>query len=158
MGGKSRGGSSVSKPVLLPEQKRIWDFLTSQLIPQAMGKETQATQLATQRARDEGAKMLQLQQDQISQLATQGFGSAQRAQLVSQSQQNALQNTLRNILAQRAGAQNQAFQMLQGLPLQPGQQTVTKGAKGLSTLPCIWGKGGDSPHINTVTKKLVNNL
>jgi len=130
MGGKSRD-KSVSQPVLLPEQKRIWDFLTTQLIPQALGKETAATQIATQRARDEGAGMLNLQSDQIQQTANQGFGTAQRAQLLSQAQNSALQNTLKNILAQRQAAQQQGFQMLQGLPIQPGQQTISE-KKGLS--------------------------
>ena len=129
MGGKSKGSTSVSQPVLLPEQKRIWDFLTTQLIPQALGQETTATQIGTQRARDEGARLLNLQQQQIQQTANQGFGTGQRAQLLSQAQNAALQNTLKNILAQRQGAQQSAFQMLQGLPLQPGTKTVTKGAK-----------------------------
>jgi hypothetical protein len=130
MGGKSaKRETSVSQPVLLPEQKRIWDFLTQQLIPQALGKETTATQIATQRARDEGANLLNLQQAQINQMATQGLGSGQRASLVNQAQQASLQNTLRNILAQRAAAQQQGFQLLSGLPIQPGKQTISKGAQ-----------------------------
>lgn len=122
---KSKSSSS-SKPMLLPEQKRIWDFLTTQIIPQALGKETQATQIAAQRARDEGAQLLNLQQQQINQLGAQGFGSAQRARLTSEAQQNALQNTLKNILAQRQAAQTQGFQLLAGLPIQPSQTSKSK--------------------------------
>lgn len=128
MGGKKQKAStSESKPVLLPEQKRIWDFLTSQLIPQSLGKETQATQIATQRARDEGALQLSGQQQQINQMATQGFGSAQRARLMSDAQNSALQNTLRSILGQRQAAQNQGMSLLAGMPIQPGQKTVQQG-------------------------------
>jgi hypothetical protein len=30
-----------------------------------------------------------------------------------------------------------------------------KGNADCSTLPAIWGEGGGSPHINTLTKKLL---
>jgi len=154
MGGStsySKSGSrSSSKPVLLPEQKRIWDFLTQQLIPQALGKETAATQIATQRARDEGANILNMQQQQINQLATQGFGSAQRARLVSEAQNNALQNTLQNILAQRQAAQMQGFQLLQGLPIQPSQQSKSKSsAIGIETAGGVFGGSGGGTNATT---------
>ncbi len=115
--------SQRSRPVLLPEQKIIWNFLTQQLIPQALGRDTIASRIGEQSIRDESARLLNLQRQQAQGLATQGVGAGQRATLLSEAGNAAVQGTLRNILNQRQASQQQALGLLQGLPLQPGQQS-----------------------------------
>ena len=58
------------------------------------------------------------------------MGSGQRAQMLAQAHQQSLQSAMQNILAQRQAGQQNALALLQGMPLQPGTQTVTKGTKG----------------------------
>ena len=117
---------------------------------QALGKETQATQIATQRARDESANLLNLQQQQINQTASLGFGSADRAKLYSQAQQELISNTLKNILAQRQGAQQQGFSLLAGLPIQPSQQSKSSSsAMGVELAGGVFGGQGGGANATT---------
>ena len=124
MGGGGSKSTSTSGPVLLPEQKKIWDWTTANQIPLAEGKETYLSQLMAQRARDEAAALQGQQTQQIQQVGgTTGMSAGQIGQLMGNQQQQYIQATLANILAQRQAQQGAALQMIQGLPISPGQMS-----------------------------------
>lgn len=130
--GMGGGGShSRSKPTLTGQQKQAWQYYGTDILPEARGKETYLTQLMAQRARDAAA---QLQQQGMQGIQTMGaqsnMGASDIAALVKSLNEKALQETFRNINAQRQATIMNARQMIAGLPLTPGTTTKTSEARG----------------------------
>jgi hypothetical protein len=132
--GSSSHSRNKSKPTLLPEQKQIWDYMGSQIIPQSMGKETFLTQLQGQRARDEGAMLQQQGMQGIQTQAAQSeMGPAEVATLMKQLNDKALSESFKRITEQRQQTALNALQMISGLPIQPSQQEKST-SKGWSAI------------------------
>jgi hypothetical protein len=125
----SGGGSkSVSKPTYTPQQIKVFEWMQQNIVPLAEGKETYLTQLMAQRARDEAAKLQGQQEMGIQNMAgTTGMSAGQVGGLMQSSQQQMIQATLQQIMNQRIAQQQGALNMIAGIPMSPGQETVDKG-------------------------------
>lgn len=132
MGGISGGKSeSSSKPKLSAEQKATYKFMFSDIFPQARGQDTFLTNIMAQNARDEGAAMQgqQMQQAQ-QQMAVQGGGGSQMAALLKGQQEQAMQQTFKQITQNRQATALNALSMIAGLPLTAGQHSKSKSIQG----------------------------
>ena len=125
MGGVSGGASkSSSKPKMSEQQKATYRFMFSDIFPQARGQDTALTNIMAQNARDEGAAMQGQQMQQAQQgMAVQGGGGSQMASLLKAQQEQAMQQTFKQITQNRQATALNALSMIAGLPLTPGQES-----------------------------------
>jgi hypothetical protein len=126
-GGSKSKSKSSSKPTLLPEQKEIWQYFGTDIIPMARGQETTLTRRMEQIAMDESQRQKAQSMQGLMELAGRAnLGASDVAGLQKQQNEMVLQQTLQNIQNQRAQMASQALNMISGLPIQPSQSSKSK--------------------------------
>lgn len=131
--GSSSKSKTVSKPVLLPEQKRIWEYFGSNIIPMAEGQETALSRQLMQAAQDSSAAARAVGEQNIMDMAGRaGMGSAQIAGLLKDEDRRALEATIKAMTTSRSSIADRALQMISGMPIGPGQQSKTTSSSGPS--------------------------
>lgn len=127
-GSYSKSSSSgSSKMQLLPEQKEIWQFMGTDIIPMARGQETALTRRMEQSAMDESQRQKAQSMSGLMELAGKAnLGAADVAGLEKNRNEQILQQTLQNIQQQRSATSMQALNMISGLPISPGSESKSK--------------------------------
>ena len=126
-GGK---GKSSSKPKITPPQEAIWRYYGSDIIPMARGQDTWLTRMLEQGARDEGESQRGKAMTSIMEMAGRtGMGAGEVASLQKGANEQAIQQTLKNVVGAKKGAAMQALQMISGLPVVSQEsKSVQKGS------------------------------
>lgn len=120
-GGASKSSSSY-KPTLLPEQKKIWEYFNTDIIPMAEGKDTALSKQLMQQAQDTSASARAASSQNIMDMAgATGMGSSQVASLLKSSDMNAMRNQMEMMNNAKLQTANAALNMVSGLPIGPGQ-------------------------------------
>lgn len=135
-GGGSGGGRSKSKPKITPPQEAIWRYYMSDILPMARGQDTVLTRMLEQGARDEGARQQGKALQGIMEMAGRtGMGAGEVASLQKGTNEQAIQQTLKNIAGAKKDTSLQALQMISGLPMiSQESESKQKGSKGY-----LWG-------------------
>jgi hypothetical protein len=137
MGGGGSGASrQKSKSETTPEQKMMWHYYMTDVVPMARGKDTWLTKMMEQTTRDEADRQGRMAQETISKMgARSGMSPTQIASMMRSSNEQQLQNTLKTIAGSRMNAAKQAMQMIAGLPMMGEKsESKTKGQKSY-----VWG-------------------
>jgi len=120
-GGASKSSSSY-KPTLLPEQKKIWEYFNTDIIPMAEGKDTALSKQLLQQAQDTSASARAASTQNIMDMAgATGMGSAQVASLLKSSDYQAMQQQMQAMNQAKLSTANAALNMISGMPIGPGQ-------------------------------------
>lgn len=138
--GSSSKSKSVSKPVLLPEQKRIWEYFGQQIIPMAEGRDTALTKQLMQAASDSAAQARAVGEQSIIDMAGRtGMGSAQIAGLLKDQERQALEAQIAAMNKAKMSTADRALQMIGSMPISPGTQTKSTTKSGPSPAGMIAG-------------------
>ena len=137
MGGGGGGSSrSKSRSQATPEQKKMWSYMFSDMIPMARGEDTDLSRRMEQSTRDTTAKQSGLAEGAVMNLASRtGMGAAQIAGLQSSIQNQSLQGSVQAITGAKMSATQAAMSMISGLPMMGEvSESKTKGKKSY-----LWG-------------------
>lgn len=137
MGGGGSGDSkSSSKSEATAEQKMMWSYMMTDMIPMARGEDTALSRRMEQQARDTSAKQGRLADEGIMEMASRtGMGSAQVAGLQANAQNQALEGSIQAISNAKMSAAQSAMSMIAGLPMMGEKsKSKTKGKKSY-----VWG-------------------
>lgn len=138
--GSSSKSKTVSKPVLLPEQKRIWEYFGSNIIPMAEGQDTALSRSLMQAAQDSSAAARAVGEQNIMDMAGRtGMSSAQIASLLKDEDRRALEATIKGMTSAKMSIADRALQMISGMPISPGKQSKTTQQSGPSPATMIAG-------------------
>jgi len=138
--GSSSKSKTVSKPVLLPEQKRIWEYFGSNIIPMAEGRDTALTRQLMQAAQDTTADARAMSEQNIMDIAGRtGMGSAQIASLLKDEERKALEAQIKAMTGAKASTADRALQMISSMPISPGTQSKTTTKSGPSPATMVAG-------------------
>jgi hypothetical protein len=120
-GGASKSSSSY-KPTLLPEQKKIWEYFNTDIIPMAEGKDTALSKQLVQQAQDSSAQARAASTQSIMDMAgATGMGSSQVASLLKSADYQAMQQQMQAMNQAKLSTANAALNMISGMPIGPGQ-------------------------------------
>ena len=132
MGGGGQGESrQSSKSEATPEQKMMWSYMMTDMIPMARGEDTALSRRMEQQARDTSAKQARMADEGIMEMASRtGMGSGQIAGLQANVQNQALEGSIQAISNAKVSAAKSAMAMIAGLPMMGEKsKSKTKGKK-----------------------------
>jgi len=132
MGGGGSGESrSKSKSETTAEQKMMWSYMMSDMLPAARGEDTALSRRMEQQARDTSAKQERMAGESIMEIAGKtGMGAGQVAGLQANAQNQSIQGSTQAISSAKMSAAQSAMSMIAGLPMMGEKsESKTKGKK-----------------------------
>lgn len=126
--------------MLLPEQKRIWEYMQTDIMPMAEGKDTALSKQMMQQAQDSAALARASSEQNIMDVAGRtGMGSAQIASLLSSADRDIISKQIEAMNNSKMQMAQQALGMIGSLPISPGTKTTTKTKDTTGTAKMIAG-------------------